>query len=161
MSILCTALISSSASCVSLWWARDILSLHLRAWHCNRTRGSGLQRPSGHLTYSQHLHSAQSKLNLCFPLPNLLLLCCPLLLFMTPLGFKIIDTSLVPSSPLVPKDNGLILLLPSLINQFPGSVQTLSPNPVRTLVAFYMDNCDSSLPILCPYSNAFYTLLPD
>lgn len=67
--------------------------------------------------YTQHHCSEHSKLNLCFLLPNLLLLCCFLALFMTPLRFKIIEMSLVPSSPLLPKCNRLILLLPCLVNQ--------------------------------------------
>lgn len=61
------------------------------------------------------LRAFKIKLVLSTPKPASAL--CFLALFMTPLRFKIIEMSLVPSFPLLPKCNRLILLLPCLVNQ--------------------------------------------
>lgn len=80
-------------------------------------------------TPGPHLQAVCSKLNSCFWLPNLLLLPSPLLLFMAPLRLNVVMISLVPSSPLLPKYNALILLLLCLVNQLTGSVGSLCPCP--------------------------------
>lgn len=66
-----------------------------------------------------------SKWNLCLPLPHLLLLPSPLLLFMVPLWLKIIAMPSVLSFPLLPRYDGLLLFLPCLINQLTSSVPSL------------------------------------
>lgn len=123
-----------SASCLSVFFVFETetaQTLHLQAWPFFSTEVSRLQKPSG---AGQHLHSACSKWKSCFPLPNLLLLWGPLLVFTALLRLKIVAMSLVPSSPLLPKYNGLILLLPSVINQLPGSVVPSAPALLRALL---------------------------
>lgn len=118
-----------------LWWALPLASfvfetemaqhLHLRAWLSAALWSCVPKSPEDLSWIPVSSFTVCSKWNLCLPLPHLLLLPSPLLLFMVPLWLKIIAMPSVLSFPLLPRYDGLLLFLPCLINQLTSSVPSL------------------------------------